>query len=277
MKKNLLVTANAILGTADPGVKAEKTLRAVKAWQIGEFIVGPTRPPPAERPARPAKPTLLPPRDMPRRRANGSPASRVALLHAIAHIELNAIDLAWDLIVRFGHSTFPHAFFDDWVKIAGEEAVHFQLLSARLVDLDARYGDLPAHDGLWQAAVNTSHDLLARLAIVPLVLEARGLDVTPAMISRLEQVDDLASVEILRRIYEDEIGHVAIGRRWFGWTCHQRGLAVRETWQKLVKDRYGMELKKPFNHAARHLAGLTRADYLPLASAVGSNQIPPTG
>jgi len=161
------------------------------------------------RPARPGRPRLCPPRDMPRRRNFGTPAGRIALLHALAHIELNAIDLAWDIVARFARDDTPHAFCDDWVHVAAEEAEHFALLADRLAALGAAYGELPAHDGLWEAAAATAHDLLARLAVVPLVLEARGLDVTPEMICRLERAGDAGSAAILRCIYEDEIGHVA--------------------------------------------------------------------
>lgn len=142
---------------------------------------------------------LLPPKEMPRRRAFGSTAGRVALIHALAHIELNAIDLAWDLVARFSGEGLPRAFFDDWAGVAAEEACHYELLAGRLADFGARYGDLPAHDGLWEAAAATADDLLARLAVVPLVLEARGLDVTPEMAARLERVGDLQSAAVLRR------------------------------------------------------------------------------
>ncbi len=140
---------------------------------------------------------------MPKRRAGSSPAGRIALLHAIAHIELNAIDLAWDIIARFAGADLPRQFYDDWVGVAAEEAEHYALLAERLTAFGAAYGDLPAHDGLWQAAEATAHDLLARLAVVPLVLEARGLDVTPAMIARLDRVGDGQSAAVLRRIYAD--------------------------------------------------------------------------
>ena len=160
---------------------------------------------------------------MPKRRAFGSPAGRIALLHALAHIELNAIDLGWDIVARFSSEALPRAFFDDWVGVASEEAVHFELLARRLGDFGARYGDLPAHDGLWEAAAATADDLLARLAVVPLVLEARGLDVTPEMAARLERVGDPESAALLRRIYRDEIGHVAAGVRWFDRLCRRPG------------------------------------------------------
>ena len=206
--------AVAVLATAEPEAKVELSREMGAAWREGGLAIGKADPPP--RPARPPRPVLRSPRDMPKRRNFGSPAGRIALLHALAHIELNAIDLAWDLIARFGvvrlgDAGLPRAFFDDWVAVAAEEAEHFCLLSARLASLGSAYGDLPAHDGLWEAAAATAHDLLARLAVVPLVLEARGLDVTPEMIARLERAGDDASAAVLDRIYRDEIGHVAAG------------------------------------------------------------------
>src|SRR5215470_7501435 len=163
--------AVAILATADPAAKAEASRRLAAIWHAGAIEVGHATPP--QRPARPARPALRPPREMPKRRAFGSASGRVALLHALAHIELNAIDLAWDLVARFSDERLPRAFFDDWVEVAAEEAHHFSLLTGRLAELGAGYGDLPAHDGLWEAAAATADDLLARLADVPLVLESR--------------------------------------------------------------------------------------------------------
>jgi uncharacterized ferritin-like protein (DUF455 family) len=222
---------------------------------------------PPSRPARPARPGLLPPRAMPKRRNFGSLAGRLALLHALAHIELNAIDLAWDLVARFGDPALPGAFFDDWVEVAAEEAAHFGLLADRLRALGAAYGDLPAHDGLWEAAAATAHDLAARLVIVPLVLEARGLDVTPAMIGRLERAGDAASAAILERIYRDEIGHVAAGVRWFRYCCGARGSDPQAAFRETVRRYFSGALKPPFNCAAREKAGLPAAYYQALACA----------
>jgi uncharacterized ferritin-like protein (DUF455 family) len=202
---------------------------------------------------------------MPKRRAGGERESRVALLHALAHIELNAIDLAWDLIARFASEDPPREFFDDWVSVADEEATHHGLLAERLAALDARYGDLPAHDGLWEAASVTATDFLARLAVVPLVLEARGLDVTPAMIGRLERAGDSESAAVLHRIYQDEIAHVAAGRRWFDWACARAGLAPVETYHDRVRRYFKGALKPPFNEDARSRAGLAATFYAPLA------------
>ena len=199
---------------------------------------------------------------MPRRRGA---AGRAALLHAIAHIEFNAIDLAWDMIARFADPTLPREFYDDWVRVGDEEAKHFRLLSNRLVALNVRYGDMPAHDGLWQAAQETADDILARLAIAPLVLEARGLDVTPGMIERLAKAGDNDSIAILRIILEDEIGHVAAGRRWFTHIAAVRGLVPDDAFRTLVRKHYRGRLKPPFNRAGRDAAGFHADWYEPLA------------
>jgi uncharacterized ferritin-like protein (DUF455 family) len=218
----LAAGAVAVLETADPPAKAAAAATLAARWRAGELELDRAKPP--GRPARPALPRLRPPRDMPKRRATGSLANRIALLHALAHIELNAVDLAADLLARFAGPDGTRAFADDWVHVLDEEAKHFLLLSDRLQALGAAYGDLPAHDGLWEAAAETAQDLLARLAVVPLVLEARGLDVTPRMIRDLEHAGDAASAAVLRTIYADEIGHVAIGQRWFRAECARRGL-----------------------------------------------------
>jgi len=252
--------AVAVLRAAAPQDKVALTHAAAAQWRAGALAPGGEAWPP-DRPARPARPELKPPRAMPRRRNAGSRAGRVALLHALAHIELNAIDLAWDLVARFPDPGRSRAFEDDWIGIAAEEAKHFALLSARLGALGAAYGDLPAHDGLWEAAQATAGDLLARLAVVPLVLEARGLDVTPEMVARLERADDAESARVLRIIYEDEIAHVAAGARWFRWACARRDLAPAETYRALVARHYNGALKPPFNHAARAAAGFDRAFY----------------
>jgi uncharacterized ferritin-like protein (DUF455 family) len=259
---SLIEGAVSILQCADPAGKIALSHAVATAWRSGTLPVGKRITPP-DRPVRPDRPALLPPRDMPRRRKAGAVASRIALLHAVAHIELNAIDLAWDLIARFEP---PGAgFYDDWVRVADEEAKHYGLLAARLAEYGAAYGDLPAHDGLWQAAEATAHDLLARLAVVPMVLEARGLDVTPPMIDSLCRAGDHASADVLRIVYRDEIGHVEIGRRWFEQVCRQRGRMPIAEWHDLVRRHYRALLKRPFNDAARLEAGFDAAFYEPLA------------
>ena len=255
-----------VLKTAPPATKAAAARSVARRWRSGDISeIGICAPP--DRPARPDRPELRPPREMPRRGKTATDKGRIALLHALAHIELNAIDLACDIIARFSGQDLPRAFFDDWIKVADEEAQHFMLLRDRLGELGVTYGDLPAHDGLWEAAGNTFHDVLARLAVVPLVLEARGLDVTPAMIENLRRAQDLKSVAVLERIYADEIGHVGIGRRWFEWVAQQRALDPISTWHDLVRQNFKGMLKPPFNRAARDKAGLTAAYYEPLAAS----------
>jgi uncharacterized ferritin-like protein (DUF455 family) len=260
----LAEAARGVLCTADPRAKVAESQAIARAWQGGGLgAIGSAQPP--ERPSRPARPRLRPAKAMPKRRKGIGRANRVALLHALAHIELNAIDLAWDLIARFTKQGFPQAFYDDWVGVAADEARHFALLSARLGDFGAAYGELPAHDGLWEAACRTAHDPLARLAVVPLVLEERGLDVTPAMIARMRRAGDDRSAEILSVIYRDEIGHVAAGHRWFAELCARRGLAPQPTYRRLVRAHFPGALKAPFNSEARAAAGLTPSYYETLA------------
>ena len=251
--------------------KATASHRLAAAWAKGTMPIGDVEPPP--RPARPLRPELRPPRDMPKRRNFGSPAGRTALLHALAHIELNAIDLAWDLVARFTKIGLPREFFDDWVGVASEEAHHFLLLLARLAELGARYGDLPAHDGLWEAAAATADDLLARLAVVPLVLEARGLDVTPEMAARLERAGDAQSAAILHIIHEQEIGHVAIGRRWFDRLCRAQDLVPAEVFRDRVRRFFKGALKPPFNQTARAAAGFPSHYYEPLAGVDEAGEV----
>ena len=234
------------------------------AWRANHITeLGQTRPP--ERPARPAKPALLPPRSVPRRRITAGTAGRVALLHAIAHIELNAIDLALDMACRFVEQSLPKDFYSDWLGVADDESRHFLMLNDRLAQMGAAYGDLPAHDGLWQAADATKDDLLARLAIAPLVLEARGLDVTPAMIEKLTNVGDPDSAAALGIIMTDEVGHVAVGKRWFDYVCGLGRLDPVSSWHRLVTTYFHGDLKPPFNIAARRAAKFSAAFYGPLA------------
>lgn len=264
--ETLSAAAVAVLSCPEPARKVALTQAAVSAWRAGRLAkLGSARPP--NRPARPERPELRPPRDMPRRRLSRGRTGRIALLHALAHIELNALDLAWDMIARFATADLGRAFAEDWLAVAEEEARHFALLAERLGELGGAYGDLPAHDGLWQAAESTRDDLLARLAVVPLVLEARGLDVLPGLIARLEALDDQRSVAVLRVIYDEEIGHVGTGKHWFDTVCRKRGLAHEPTWQAYVRARFKGPLKPPFNEAARRVAGLEPALYAPMAEA----------
>lgn len=256
---NLCTMVCAVLQEADPAAKIAAGAAVAEAWRAGTIVhIGVCQPP--SRPARPARPELRWPRDMPRRSTSGH-RGRTALLHAIAHIELNAVDLAWDLIARFASPDLPRTFYDDWIGVAVDEGRHFTLLAARLAELQATYGDLPAHDGLWRAAEDTSGDLTARLAVVPMLLEARGLDVTPAMVDKLRSSGDLQSANILQSIYEEEINHVALGRRWFEWSCRRLGVNPVVYWRDLVGKHCKGVLKPPFNHAARSQAGMATIYY----------------
>ncbi len=219
-----------------------------------------------DRPAREGRPELLPANRMPRRGKGGNAANRIALLHAIAHIEYVAIDLAFDLVGRFG-SLFPRAFADDWMQVGAEEAMHFALLKRRLRSSGSFYGALPAHDGLWEAAEATAHDALARLAIVPMVLEARGLDVTPQMIARFDAAGDVRSARMLDRILHDEVRHVSAGVRWFRQACMGGSDSPQEAWRQLVAQHFGGSLKPPFNDSARAAAGLTIDFYQAVAES----------
>lgn len=256
--------ARAVLLTPDPHDKRRAARRLARAWRRGQLDhrCGGAMP---DQPAWPAQPELLEPSRMPRRGKGGSARGRIAMLHALAHIEFVAIDLAVDLIGRFGDA-FPRQFVDDWIAVAADEAMHFALLDRRLRALGSHYGALPAHAGLWEAAQMTADDALARLAIVPMVLEARGLDVTPALAERFAAAGDTASAQILSRIYKDEVRHVRAGTTWFGWLCDERGFNAVETWQSIVKSRFRGALKPPFNDSARHDAGLTQEYYSVIAS-----------
>lgn len=214
-------------------------------------------------PGRPARPLLVAPSKVPQRSIS-SPQGRAALLHALAHIEFNAINLALDIIWRF--PSMPDAFYLDWLQVAHEEAFHFTLLQEHLRTLDCQYGDFEAHDGLWSMAEKTRDDLLARLALVPRTLEARGLDAAPPMRDKLAQAGDHAAADILNIILRDEIGHVAIGNHWYAHLCAQRQLEPLSTYATLAQ-RYGApRLKGPFNVEARLQAGFTTDELAALES-----------
>lgn len=255
--------ARSVLMTAEPRAKVRAARAANRAWRQGRLAFRFEQGMP-DAPARPGRPELLPPARMPKRGRGGSHRGRLALLHAIAHIEFGAIDLAFDVAGRFG-AQFPEAFIDDWFAVGADEAMHFALLDRRLRAFGSAYGELPAHDGLWEAAAATTHDALARLAVVPMVFEARGLDVTPAMIGRFGAAGDLRSAAILGRIYRDEIRHVAAGSRWFAYGCRQRRIEPVTEWRSLVGPRFAGAVKPPFNDSARLQAGLSREYYATLA------------
>ncbi len=205
----------------------------------------------------PDQPCLVDPKDLPRR-GLATEKGRAALLHSIAHIEFYAIHLAWDIIYRFRDQ--PEQFYRDWLKVAAEEALHFKLIRHRLRDFHTEYGDLPAHKGLWEIAVLTRDDLLARLALVPRTMEARGLDVTPGMINKLNQVNDSDSVVVLERILQDEIGHVAIGSDWFRTICKNKELDPGATYISYVKSLFDGKIRSPINFDLRKQAGFTESE-----------------
>lgn len=260
---SVAVACRAVLTTADPQAKIKAARSAARDWRLGrlDHAFGVAMP---DRPARPERPELLPPNKMPKRGKGGSERGRIALIHALAHIEFSAIDLAFDMAGRFG-GQFPRAFTDDWIKVGADEAMHFALLDRRLKTLGSHYGALPAHDGLWDAAAETAHDPIARLAVVPMVLEARGLDITPVTMERFEAAGDVATARILKRILSDEIVHVRAGTRWFESGCAARNLEPEPMWKYLVTRHFRGLLKPPFNDSARESAGLTRDYYQALA------------
>ena len=259
--------AVAVLKTADGRTKTALSRKYAAQWQASRKDG--TAPPigtgnPPLRPARPAKPELLDPRDVPHRKP-GSEAGRIALLHAVAHIELNAVDLHWDIIARFTATPLPIGFYDDWVKSADEESKHFNLICDCLEALGSHYGALPAHAGMWRAAEDTVDDLMGRLAVVPMVLEARGLDVTPGMIKIFKQAKQDDAVAALETIYAEEVHHVAYGSKWFHFLCGRHDLDPTGVFHDLVRKYFHSNLKPPFNEEKRAEAGIPPDFYWPLA------------
>jgi len=208
-------------------------------------------------PGRPARPELVPPR-LVGRRSMVTLEGRAMLIHALAHIEFNAVNLALDAMWRF--PGMPVEYYTDWLRVATEEANHFSLLAAHLGVLGYQHGDFPAHDSLWEMAEKTRDDIVARMALVPRTLEARGLDAIPPVRAKLAQAGDLAAAEILDLILQEEIGHVEIGNRWYGYLCEQRGLEPRATYGELAARYEAPALKGPFNIEARRKAGFTEAE-----------------
>ena len=256
------------LRCADPARKVALTHAAAMAWRAGQLQVpgaGVADDPVAiTQPGRPSRPRLVAPRDV-ARRGLGTTQGRAALVHAVAHIELNAIDLAWDAVYRF--RDFPRAYVDDWVGVADDEARHYTLLADRLGQLGPAYGDFDAHTGLWEMALRTAGDPLRRMALVPRVLEARGLDVTPGMIARLRAVGDGATAAILETILREEVAHVAAGSRWFAWCCARQGLDPAPTFRALLAEVSPGLLRGPLNRGARLEAGFSPAELEPFDPA----------
>ena len=266
MTAALAEQAEAVLRCADGREKTALSREFAARWQAararGETPpVGRADPP--DHPARPARPELLSPREVPRRRP-GTPEGRIALLHAVAHIELNAVDLHWDIIARFSHIRLPTGFFDDWVKAADEESKHFNLMCDCLEAMGSHYGALPAHAGMWRAAQDTAEDLMGRLAVVPMVLEARGLDVTPGMIEIFRKAGESDAVAALETIYAEEVSHVAYGSKWFHFLCGREDVDPKDRFHALVRRYFHGALKPPFNEEKRAEAGIPPDFYWPL-------------
>ena len=257
--ENLFDVAGHCLACTDPAGKLVLTRAAAKAILDGTLQVAQSAMPPAPigDPGRPTRPRLVAPRQL-ARRGLGSAQGRAALVHAVAHIEFNAINLAWDAVYRF--RDMPPAYYRDWAGVADDEARHFALLEARLAQLGHAYGDFDAHDSLWDMALRTADSCLARMALVPRVLEARGLDVTPGMIARLRGVGDDATVAILETILSEEVAHVAAGSRWFAWCCERERVDAQATFRALLEAHLRGSLRGPFNTDARLAAGFTRAE-----------------
>ena len=250
---NVYIAAKACLDAQAPADKLRMTREVDAAWQGGALDMTPAPgPEPIEAPGRPTRPRLVPPRALPKR-GLGTVGGRAAFIHAIAHIEFNAINLAWDAVYRF--RDMPREFCSDWIRVAAEEAKHFGFLQGHLGDMGYAYGDFDAHNGLWEMAEKTAHDPLVRMALVPRVLEARGLDVTPAMIGRLRAHGDEPAAATLELILAEEIGHVAIGSRWYQHLCVERRLQPAETFRALLGEYMKGRLKGPFNQEARMAAG----------------------
>lgn len=264
MSTSLGTAIRAALLAGEPRARLMAARAVARDWRLGRLVLdGGVEMP--ERPARPARPELLPPNRMPKRGRGQSDRARVALWHALAHIEFVAIDLALDMAGRFGPA-MGHQFVDDFLKVAADEAIHFALIERHLATMGSHYGALPAHDGLWEAAHATRHDVAARLALVPMVLEARGLDVTPATLARVRAAGDERGARILERILDDEIVHVRIGANHFTARCESLGLDPADHWKMLVRRHFRGSIKPPFNDSARAAAGLSRMGYAALAS-----------
>jgi len=262
---DLHAAAKRCLDATDPAEKLRLTHATWQAFVAGELRADPCSPPPEPiaAPGRPAKPRLVDARQVPQR-GLGSAQGRAALVHAVAHIEFNAINLAWDAVYRFRNK--PDAYYRDWASCAHDEARHFAMLSARLAELGHSYGDFDAHDGLWAMAEKTAHHDTARMALVPRVLEARGLDVTPGMIERLRHLGDDATVAILEVILREEVAHVAAGTRWYRHCCERDGVEPVEMFFALLRDYMGVSLRGPFNRPARLEAGFVEEELDRLAT-----------
>lgn len=261
--RELRCAALALLEVPDPALKAAGARALAAQGHALALDTAAQLEPTGPLPGRPPRPTLTPALQVPRR-SPATPDGRAALLHAIAHIEFNAINLALDAIWRF--PALPAAYYRDWLQVAAEEALHFTLLREHLQNLGWDYGDFPAHDGLWTMVARTAHDPLARMALVPRTLEARGLDATPPLQRKLRQAGDLRAVEILDIILRDEIGHVAIGNRWYRWLCARDGLDPVAIYPGLAQRYDAPRPRPPLNLSAREAAGFTAEEIAQLSA-----------
>lgn len=262
------------LAEACPFKKAQGVQTLRDLWQQGKVSLNSANvlAASASLPGRPEKPELVPPLSV-KRRSMRTTEGRAILIHALTHIEFNAINLALDAIWRF--PGMPNEYYADWLKVAAEEAFHFSLLEAHLRTLGYAYGEFPAHNSLWDMADKTSQDVLARMALVPRTLEARGLDATPAVRAKLAQAGDMAVAHILDIILRDEIGHVGVGNRWYAWLCTQRGLDAVRTYRQLARRHKAPTLRRPFNLEARRAAGFREDELAALeewADSTGDEQ-----
>ncbi len=266
MSADLYAAIYQAIAETDPLVKCQLARALTQSWtegglarmEGGEVLD-------IDIPGRPQYPQLVDPRKVPRR-SLATEQGRIVMLHSFAHIEFNAINLALDAAYRFRE--MPDDFVSDWLRVAAEEATHFRLVADYLIDLGSSYGAFAAHDGLWDMVCKTRHDVLHRMALVPRVMEARGLDVTPGLMQKFANIGDQRSVDILQVIYQEEIGHVSIGNRWYHYCCNQRGLNARETFVALIGEYFSGCLRGPFNHAARLEAGFEEDELTKLESCL---------
>ena len=264
--RNLFDLAQGCIDAVNPAEKVRLTHAAVALLQCGEISLEvASAPQPINEPGRPSRPIHVDPATVPRRKL-GNAEGRAAFLYALAHIEFNAINLAWDAVYRF--RDLPREYYLDWARVAGEEAYHFQLLRDRLEELGYDYGSFAAHNGLWETARKTAHDVLVRMALVLRVLEARGLDVTPGMIGRLRQAGDLRSAEILDIILRDEIGHVALGTHWFSYLCAQRAWDRELTFERLVREYVTGRGPRNIDRSLRAAAGFSEREMIFIESGL---------
>jgi len=258
MPADLYTAAEDCLRCAEVDRKLALAHTLWEGWRDGRLVRGPAGEPAGLPEAgRPPRPLLVRPAELAPRRITTA-EGQAALVHAVAHIEFNAINLACDAVYRF--RDLPDAYYLDWARVAAEEARHFALLRARLGQLGYAYGDFPAHNGLWDLAVKTAGDPLLRMALVPRVMEARGLDVTPGMMERFAAIGDQQTVEILEVILHDEVGHVEAGSRWFRHLCERRGLDPESTYFELLDEHLGGGIRCPLHKAARREAGFSESE-----------------